>query len=97
LSWQGWIACGWSSDCFLRCCRIGRAQAFKIAAIADGRTTEEKEREKQRAADQRYNGASTDAVGSTENTGENGDDGTRAADEAAMGIKPLPRGMPWAF
>jgi hypothetical protein len=28
-------------------CQIGRSQAFKIAAIADGRTTEEEEREKE--------------------------------------------------
>jgi hypothetical protein len=40
-------------------CQIGRSQAFKIAAIADGRTTEEKEREKNAAANQRYRNKSS--------------------------------------
>ena len=35
-------------------CQIGRTQAFKLAAIADGRTNIEKEREKQREADRRH-------------------------------------------
>jgi hypothetical protein len=35
-------------------CHIDRSQAFKIAAIADGRTTEEKEREKNAAAVRRH-------------------------------------------
>jgi hypothetical protein len=35
-------------------CQIGRSQAFKIAAIADGRTTEVKEREKNTEANRRY-------------------------------------------
>jgi hypothetical protein len=35
-------------------CQIGRSQAFKIAAIADGRTTEEREREKNAEAVRRH-------------------------------------------
>jgi hypothetical protein len=43
----------WVSELKARC-QIGRSQAFKIAAIADGRTTEEKEREKNAAAVRRH-------------------------------------------
>jgi hypothetical protein len=66
-------------------CKIGRRQAFKIAAIADGRTTLEKERERDAAAHRVHD----HAPGNTENTDE-----TRAADEAAMGIVGRPRGLP---
>ena len=39
-------------------CQIGRTQPLRLAAIADGRTNIEKEREKQREADRRHQKAS---------------------------------------
>jgi hypothetical protein len=55
-------------------CKIGRREAYKQVAIADGRTTEEKEREKDAAAKRRQRSAGHPALNATENIERSGDD-----------------------
>jgi hypothetical protein len=51
-------------------CKIDRREAYKQVAIADGRTTEEKEREKDAAAKRRQRSAGHPALNTTENIEE---------------------------
>jgi hypothetical protein len=55
-------------------CKIGRREAYKQVAIADGRTTEEKAREKDAAAKRRQRSAGHPALNTTENIEQSGDD-----------------------
>jgi hypothetical protein len=55
-------------------CKIGRREAYKQVAIADGRTTEEKERGKDAAAKRRQRSAGHPALNTTENIEQSGDD-----------------------
>jgi hypothetical protein len=54
-------------------CKIGRREAYKQVAIADGRTTEEKEREKDAAAKRRQRSAGCPALNIIENIEESYD------------------------
>jgi hypothetical protein len=64
-------------------CQIGRSQAFKIAAIADGRTTEEKEREKNAAAVRRHRAG---RAASPLHQGSNGLDADTPAEARQRGL-----------
>ena len=66
----------WTDELKVRC-QIGRTQAFKLAAIADGRTDLEKEREKNAAANRKYR-----ASASRDGLEESGSD--KAVDHAAL-------------
>jgi hypothetical protein len=60
-------------------CQIGRSQAFKLAAIADGRTDIEKEREKQREADRRHHESKSPSIDGLDESGSD-----KAVDHAAL-------------
>ena len=60
-------------------CQIGRSQAFKLAAIADGRTDIEKEREKQREADRRHQESKSPSIDGLDGSGSD-----KAVDHATL-------------